>query len=299
MQPAFNWDSFETVILQSLTSSLSSLKREFLDELRSLLDCCSYDVAIANFAQEIRTEVSEIISSAHSLQPFEFPPKDLSEPFGTLRLPEVSGVRESKSEPINLQPIRKMFVETSSGMLDELVNERAEMNCIRCCVQDSAEPDQESISYTRFNVEALDVQQRIAKELLDARFQRLASERAVVHGQQNSELDSISKPNGSSSEKLIAELRALVHRNRSPGIVAKTQALTDLAKELEMAARFLSEKLLSASETPPHAQERSLSCTEIDIPHDNDLLATVQARLKALRHRREEAEKEIAHLSTI
>jgi hypothetical protein len=90
-----------------------------------------------------------------------------------------------------------------------------------------------------------------------------------------------------------------MQRNRSPGIVEKTEALSDLAKQLEMTARLLSDKLLSASETPPQAQERSFSCTEINIPHDNDLLATVQARLKALRRKREEAEKESAHLSTI
>jgi hypothetical protein len=297
--PTFNADSIETAVVQSLDSALSTLKREFVDEFRSLLECCSYDTAIHKFSTELHSEVSEIISSGSTFEAFEFPYQVIEEKFGALKLPEGSKALEKESELPNIQPIIKSFVKTASGLLDEVVNEKVELTRIRNSAGNGAESAHGRVLRARFEVEAVEVQQRITKELLEARFQRLDIEKAEFHGRQAKELEDLGAPEPVSPDQTLADIRALLRRNSKPGIGAKTAELARLAIDVRAAVEFLNYRLLAAVEgVAPPARDMSFSCTEIDIPHDNDLVATVQARLIALRRQREDAEKEITELRT-
>jgi hypothetical protein len=286
---SFNANGIEITILRSLDASLTALKREFLDELQSLLGCSNFQNTVDVFICQLQNDVSEIVSSANSFPEFIYSPKAINDQFQSLYLPDRPIITPSDS--VDIQPMSRTFCRTATALLQELANEKAAVNPIRDGFDECVAS---RMKHARCGIEALEVQQKIAKEFLDFRFQRLGAERTAFRDRQSADLG-FDPPEQLSETSLVA-LRALVKRKQSRNVATATSALRDLAHKLFMAVQAANCGLIASAGAMTGNRDQSLSCSEIVLPQENDGLGSVQARLRTLRRQREEAERGLREL---
>jgi hypothetical protein len=149
------------------------------------------------------------------------------------------------------------------------------------------------MAHTRFGIEALEVQQKIARESTNARMRRLTCERTAFRDRQSAELALSSRP----SEPLsLTAVNALVKRNQSRSVAGKAGALADLTHGFCAAVQRANGGLLASAEAMAPSRDHATSCSDIILPPEDDVLSGVQARLRTLRRQRKEAERQLEEL---
>jgi hypothetical protein len=276
--------------MASLSTSLSLLKQQFIEELELLLSSCTYDEQVAVFMRQLHSDLRALISHTDEKRSLEVPLTGLDDEFRTLALPQTQFCRSRKTDSIedHIMIVNQQFADSTSAILDRVAKAHTEVRRMKTPPIETSTLAQKRLARVEFDIEAAEIECRIMKEHLDSRFQRLNAERTAFHDQQTEQC-LISETDNCFPRSMFRDLDCLNPRKRIQTVARKAGALSLVVQDVGLAIQILSSHIQMSAEAILLVRERLSSNTPIaHSSHQRNLITAVNTKLQVLEHRRRE-----------
>jgi methyl-accepting chemotaxis protein len=279
----FNSVSFETRVLASLETSLSALKGQFLEELRLLLDSCTYEECVATFTTQLHSELREIIASFEINRAVEMPVLTIDHEFQKLTLPQRNlPLRNAGAVVDEMGNVAAQFAESTTAILERTMRAHTEMRQMKTPVVEIGPPGSRGLTESELAIDRAQVRQRIMKEQLDSRLARLTSERAAFHDRQ-AETEDIAP------ESTFIGIHSMNGRNSIQSLSKKVQELSRVVQDVSSAIQLTSGHIQMSAEVISCLRAPTFANTARQPPpREPNVLCEAKAKLQAIEHHRHE-----------